>query len=62
MKTEKQTSKQRPKTSMPDFLLAISKIEDIELTEKELRWISGGTGNIMKSHHDTTKNFVSNLH
>jgi hypothetical protein len=58
MKTEKQTSKQRPKTSMH---LAISKIEDIELTERELRWISGGTGNIMKSHYDTQKNSVSNI-
>jgi hypothetical protein len=61
MKTEKQTSKQRPKTSMQDFFLAISKIEDIELTERELRWISGGTGNIMKSHYDTQKNSVSNI-
>ena len=58
MKTEKQTSKQRRKTSMPDFLLATRKIGDVELTERELHRVSGG---IMQTRRDTAKNSISNV-
>ena len=40
----KKTQMQKPKSKLADVLLKTSKKKDIELTEKELGKVSGGSG------------------